>query len=423
MSKYNWTVAPGQLEDAIASGRMSGELSAAFAGMNNWSASARRDIALAELLASVYGGDVLFNVALGFHALWVNGSGYNNTALGYQTLAVNVDGFNNVAVGYQALVANTSGNGNTAVGVTAQVRNITGNNNTALGIDALYTNTNGSNNTAVGSNALGFGSGGGSNVAVGWQALFSGGGASINTAVGLQAMGLGTVTGTNNVAVGSAALGNVTSGSTNTAVGLFALLNNLTGAGNVALGALAGAYELGSNAFYVNNVDRVNTAGDKSLSLIYGVFAATAAAQSLTVNATFTVKGQQAIIFGAKAGSYQQASFSTEDAANPIQLTINNSTNLIMQLQSVEQGIGYRAIQLNVNGGAVMVGVDPGGANLLRVGGALTVNSATMIATKTAFTNGAAAAVGTLTNAPAAGNPTKWVPVDDNGTTRYIPAW
>lgn len=30
---------------------------------------------------------------------------------------------------------------------------------------------------------------------------------------------------------------------------------------------------------------------------------------------------------------------------------------------------------------------------------------------------------GTITNAPAAGNPTKWIPINDNGTTRYIPAW
>lgn len=28
-----------------------------------------------------------------------------------------------------------------------------------------------------------------------------------------------------------------------------------------------------------------------------------------------------------------------------------------------------------------------------------------------------------LTNAPRSGNPTKWIPVNDNGTTRYIPAW
>ncbi len=41
----------------------------------------------------------------------------------------------------------------------------------------------------------------------------------------------------------------------------------------------------------------------------------------------------------------------------------------------------------------------------------------------TAFANGAAAAAGTLGNAPVAGNPTKWVPINDNGTVRYIPAW
>jgi hypothetical protein len=39
------------------------------------------------------------------------------------------------------------------------------------------------------------------------------------------------------------------------------------------------------------------------------------------------------------------------------------------------------------------------------------------------YTNNAAAAAGTLTNAPAAGNPTKWIPINDNGTIRNIPAW
>lgn len=37
--------------------------------------------------------------------------------------------------------------------------------------------------------------------------------------------------------------------------------------------------------------------------------------------------------------------------------------------------------------------------------------------------NGAGIASGTLTNAPVSGNPTKWLAIDDNGTTRYIPAW
>lgn len=47
----------------------------------------------------------------------------------------------------------------------------------------------------------------------------------------------------------------------------------------------------------------------------------------------------------------------------------------------------------------------------------------TLLKTRAALTDGAAAAAGTLLNAPAAGNPTKWIPINDNGTTRYIPAW
>lgn len=43
--------------------------------------------------------------------------------------------------------------------------------------------------------------------------------------------------------------------------------------------------------------------------------------------------------------------------------------------------------------------------------------------TTAALNNGAGAGAGTITNAPAAGNPTKWVPISDNGTTRYVPAW
>lgn len=46
-----------------------------------------------------------------------------------------------------------------------------------------------------------------------------------------------------------------------------------------------------------------------------------------------------------------------------------------------------------------------------------------MVKSANTFNDGAAAAAGTLGNAPAAGNPTKWIPIDDNGTIRYIPAW
>lgn len=54
---------------------------------------------------------------------------------------------------------------------------------------------------------------------------------------------------------------------------------------------------------------------------------------------------------------------------------------------------------------------------------ALTDVGTTLLSTLAAIANGAAAQVGTLTNSPAAGNPTKWIPINDNGITRYIPAW
>jgi hypothetical protein len=52
---------------------------------------------------------------------------------------------------------------------------------------------------------------------------------------------------------------------------------------------MAGYYETGSNAFYVDNQDRTNTAGDKAKSLMYGVFNAATSSQTLKVNAVMTV--------------------------------------------------------------------------------------------------------------------------------------
>lgn len=48
---------------------------------------------------------------------------------------------------------------------------------------------------------------------------------------------------------------------------------------------------------------------------------------------------------------------------------------------------------------------------------------ATFMKATAALTNGAGALAGTIANAPAVGNPTKWIGIDDAGTVRYIPAW
>jgi hypothetical protein len=46
-----------------------------------------------------------------------------------------------------------------------------------------------------------------------------------------------------------------------------------------------------------------------------------------------------------------------------------------------------------------------------------------ILTTQINLTNNAGASAGTLTNAPSIGNPTKWIPINDNGTIRNIPCW
>lgn len=65
--------------------------------------------------------------------------------------------------------------------------------------------------------------------------------------------------------------------------------------------------------------------------------------------------------------------------------------------------------------------------NVAITGGNITANlknnQTNLLESTVTLTNGAAAAAGTLSNAPVAGNPTKWVAINDNGTLRYVPAW
>jgi hypothetical protein len=63
---------------------------------------------------------------------------------------------------------------------------------------------------------------------------------------------------------------------------------------------------------------------------------------------------------------------------------------------------------LTANGGITVVG----GTNLLTTNTALTDQSSSNTAS-----------LGYVSNAPIPGDPTKWIAINDNGTTRYIPTW
>jgi hypothetical protein len=104
---------------------------------------------------------------------------------------------------------------------------------------------------------------------------------------------------TNNTIIGSSAGINIT-GQYSAIVGALAGgTGNISG--SVAIGRNAGSYETTSNSFYINNVNQVNTAGDKAYSLLYGNFAGSAgttAGQFLTINAATTTANSALIVNG-----------------------------------------------------------------------------------------------------------------------------
>ena len=156
----------------------------------------------------------------------------------------------NVAVGYGALYLNGTGTDNVGVGPRALGVNTTGHHNTAIGGEAMSDNVNGTFSVAVGAEALGSQVDAVSNVAVGYRSAAETTSGGFNTAIGEAALRHNLV-GHRNVAVGASALVLTTSNS-NTAIGTDALADVTTGAFNIGIGRNAGdTLTTGSNNIYV----------------------------------------------------------------------------------------------------------------------------------------------------------------------------
>ena len=132
-------------------------------------------------------------------------------------------------------------------------------------------------------------------------------------------------------------------------------------------------------------------------------------AQTLTGNA-----GQGLLITGGTATTDVQA-ISLSQTWNAAGIAFKGADWTITDTASAAGSLAFR-----IRGGAA------GTTSLLEVTKAGTIyggNTNFLIGCKATLANGAAAQVATITNGPTVGNPTKWIPIDDNGTTRYIPAW
>lgn len=106
-------------------------------------------------------------------------------------------------------------------------------------------------------------------------------------------------------------------------------------------------------------------------------------------------------------------------AAEANSLLVDNSLTAGDILFSTGTGL----LRVKNNTGVLVNGGNAAGT-ALDVNGGITFNDATaMLYSAVAMNNGAGVGVGTLLNAPAAGNPTKWIPFNDAGTIRSIPSW
>jgi hypothetical protein len=210
---------------------------------------------LKDVVGTAADGHVFIGYQAGAKQFFGNDSA--NTYIGYQAGANTTDETGNVAVGWKAGYSMGSVAGyavdNTFLGNWAGYNNLQ-TDNVGIGNSALYETTTGKFNTAVGTDCM-----------------------------------VNNVDGDYNSAFGMGALSS-TPLDNNTAIGAYSLCFN-EGGGNVALGYWAGAYETGSNTFYVGNQDRTDVAGDRAGSLMYGTFNATPTLQTLQINADTSIVG------------------------------------------------------------------------------------------------------------------------------------
>jgi hypothetical protein len=224
--------------------------------------------------------DGTLNLFLGAEA-FNNDSGATNLGVGYRagynndTTGGGTNGQENVYIGCYSGAGATpaiknTGKNNVGVGAFSLYFNTTGYSNAGIGVDALYSNTTGYWNTGIGAIVLECNTTGYSNTAIGASVLAT------------------NISGHGNTGIGAFSLRFTVSSYGNTAIG-FNAGNLYVANGGVFIGNRAGQYQTTvDNVFIIDNQDRTNAATEITNSLVYGVFDADPANQTLRINAAIT---------------------------------------------------------------------------------------------------------------------------------------
>ena len=152
-------------------------------------------------------------------------------------------------------------------------------------------------------------------------------------------------------------------------------------------------------------------------------FSSTGVAVTGTLSATGQFTGQTFFSIGGSSTDYPSSGYNFTRTASAGVYNYT-TTDFSSRLEHTAGGFKFFTAPSGTAGNAITFTER---ANItttgLAVTGTLTTSSTTLHTSSVALTNGAGSSAGTLTNAPSVGNPTKWIPIVDNGTTRYIPCW
>lgn len=287
------------------------------------------------------------------------------------------------------------------------------------------------------------------------SAQFSG-----NTAIGWRAMrcSAGAFNMTNNVVIGSTSCNGIAATfNNNTVVGsgsgiIMGNSGNLSDS-NTILGASAGNnLDVGDENVLIGAGTNLTNAGAQHQNVVVGRSASAYGSQNTVLgfganNGVAGAAGLRNIVIGYQGGATLPNGRSDTFVVETFDGGINRAIlyadlatgNLIVggSNQGVDRdfdGAATRNILKLLNG--VPGGLAPVGGGYFYVAAGLlhfvtstgvdrALTPAGQLASQTgaAYTNNAAANAGTLLNAPTAGDPTKWIPINDNGTIRNIPAW
>lgn len=120
------------------------------------------------------------------------------------------------------------------------------------------------------------------------------------------------------------------------------------------------------------------------------------------------------------------------DAASTLAQRVGTAAQTFRLYRTFTDAGNYERLALQTAAGQVIVAAETagtGGDNIDLVltpagtGQVTLLGGAQLVKTTAAMTSGAAAAAGTLTNAPSAGNPAVWCPITFNGVQHWFPCW